>query len=162
MNSFKDSILKTAHGRRARFLQWLIFNKVRPVKCSIDEGRYLIAVPFKWSSRNRSMSLANSGIFLTLEQPERIRISRDFISSLRGRLLRLVQSFRFNKVRRSSTPTDGWTSTKSVQPSKSILSSCGAFEKSGVLIRFSEWLSLMNFKESNFCLKKRGRMRIYF
>ena len=154
MNSFRDTILKTAHGRPARFLQWLIFNKVRPVKCSIDEGRYLIAVPFKWSSRNRSMYFANSGISLTLEQPERIRISRDFISSLGGRLVRLVQSFRFNKVRRLSTPTDGWTSTKFVQPSKSILSSRGASEKSGVLIRFWEWLSLMNFKLANGCSKK--------
>ena len=155
MKSLSNSNRRMAQGRCTRFLQWLIFNKERLVKCSIDEGRSTIAVPFTWSSRNRSMFFAKSGIFLTLEQPERVKISRDSISSLLGRLTRLVQSFKFKKIRRLSTPTDGWTSIKFVQPSKSILSSSCASEKSGVLIRFREWLSLMNLKLSNCCSKKR-------
>lgn len=78
----------------------------------------------------------NSGTFFTFEQPERIKTSRTLMLMRDGRLVRLMQSFKFKKMSFSAVKIDGWMLTKLVQSSSSNLLRFGMFAKFGVLDNF--------------------------
>ena len=122
-------------GRLASFLQFLRFKKTSLFRLPIDEVSSLIAVPSKErSDKSSRIPWTTSGNFWRFVQPSKFRK----ISSLRA-------------------PMDGWSLIKLVQPFRIILLSFGAAEKSGVLVRCWEWLSLMNFNFLNACQRERER-----
>ncbi len=83
-----------------------------------------------------SISPKFSSRWSILKQPERMRVSREFnLLKLLGRLLRLLQPFKFTKTRWWRSPIDWWTSNKLVQSLSNNFSSLGSFEKSGVWVR---------------------------
>jgi hypothetical protein len=70
-----------------------------------------------------------------------------------GRLLRLVQSFKFIKRRLLRSPMDGCNSYKLGQSFIIIFSRFGNFEKSGDLFKYLEWLRLRIFRFNRTCKK---------
>ena len=121
--------------------------------CRIEDGTCLIAVLLTSSSSRRSMFPRFSGILSSFEQPERIKILRESELMLHGRLVRDLQSFKFSKVSRLRTPTDGWTSYKFTQPCRISFSRFGAPVKSGTLIKFRESLRSRIFNLGKLCDK---------
>ena len=65
--------LQMVLGRHTRFMQYLRVNKVRLVKCLIEEGSSFIAVLLKSSIFRPSIIHGFSGNFLKLEHVERSR-----------------------------------------------------------------------------------------
>lgn len=140
-------------GRLISLLQFLKFNRTRPLRRSIDNGSSTMAVPSKCSSNKCSIFPLISGNFFNLKQPERIRTCKDGISMLIGSVWRPMQSFIFKMISRLRRNIDGWTSIKLVQPSRTSFSRFGALVKSGVLRKACEWLRLINFNPSKVCWK---------
>ena len=120
LRDFRDG--KLTLGKLERFLQPWRLKTVMPVKRSSDDGNSSTAVPSKYSSYKLVILVPISENFLRLEQPDRIKISRDFNFISQGRPVRLLQSFRFNKVSLLRAPIDGWSSYKLVHPWKISLS----------------------------------------
>ena len=84
-----------------RFFHFLRFNRTRPFRRSIEEGSTSMDVPSKRSSFKFSISSIISGKFLSFEQPNRKRHSKDFKLKIHvGRLLRFLHLFISNKTRR--------------------------------------------------------------
>ena len=90
--------LQMVLGRRHRFLQWLRVNEVMPIKPSTDEGSFIIAVLSKKSFCKHSMFPTNCGSFLRLEQPERLRVTRESTSNVLGRRLSVSQYLRLRRT----------------------------------------------------------------
>lgn len=85
---------------------------------------------------NDTISPKSSGKVLSFEQPERIRVSRDFnMEKPFGRDLRHLQSFKFIKMSAFSSPMVGCNSTKLLQSLSFSVSRLGSFENSGVYVR---------------------------
>ena len=81
LERFRDSSdfkLQMVLGRHTRFLQSLIFNKVRLVKHSIDEGNSFIDVPLKYSIFKPLKFPRFLGKLSKFEHPERSRDSSNF------------------------------------------------------------------------------------
>ena len=83
-----------------------------------------------------TISFSNMLIF---EQPDKMRVFKDFNLYISlGRLLRLVQSFKFIKRRLLSFPMDWCTLHKLGQSLRMSFSRLGSVEKSGVSVKSLE------------------------
>lgn len=83
-------------------------NREMLVECSInDKGILSMPVPSNQSSDSFSIFTVNSGISLTFVQDDRIRMCSASVSSLPGRLLMLIQDFRFRRESLFRNPIDG-------------------------------------------------------
>ena len=149
---FRDG--KLTLGKLERFLQPWRLKTVKPVKRSSDDGNSSTAVPSKYSSDKLVILVPISENFLRLEQPDRIKIFRDFKFISQGRPVRLLQSFRFNKLSLLRAPTDGWSSYKLVHPWKISLSRFGHPMKLGVLTKTLESLRSRSLNLVKFCDNK--------
>ena len=97
LSNFK---LQMVLGRRTRFTQCLKVNRVRLVKCSIDEGNPSIAVLLKSSFHRPLIIHGFSGKFLNLKHLERLRAPWNLKPQVvLGRHTRFLQSSIFNEVR---------------------------------------------------------------
>ena len=146
-----DFKLQMVLGRRQRFLQLLRVNEVRPIKPPTDEGSFIIAMLSKKSFYKHFMFPTNCGSFLRLEQPERLRVTREPTSNVLGRCLSVLQDCRLRRTSFLRIPMDGWSSHKFVQYSRTNFSRFGTPVKSGVIIRSKESVKSMNFNLSKFC-----------
>lgn len=99
MRVFRDVIVQVASVRLERFLQFLRLKKVRPIKCSTDDGNSSIAVSFKYNSVKCDIFPTISGNFFNFEQPDRVRVFKKIQLQQTPRLERFLQSFRLKKVR---------------------------------------------------------------
>ena len=156
MSVFRDFKLSMLLGRHSRFLQPYRIKKARTVKHSIDEGStFSIAVSVKLRLDRLLIIPVNFGNKLNLEQNERSRTLRDCITAdMQGRSVRLLQPNRFKDLSLLSCPIDGWISTNRLH-SRSLSSlRSGTPEKSGVLMRFWEYLRSMYFKFFESCYQK--------
>ena len=151
LKSLSDLKLQMLLGRHTRSLQSLRFNEARLVKFSIEEESFEIAVQSKWSFHKCSIFVINSRTLLNFEQPKRIRTSRDSISNLLRRLLRLLQFSRSRKVNLLWTKIDGWTSHKFIQPLNTNILRLGTLVTLGVAMKFKELFNLMDFNLSQCC-----------
>ena len=77
-----------------RCSQPLKLNEARQVKYAIDMGSFVIAVSSNKSFDTHSLFPQTLEFFFTFEHIEKIRISRDFISNLLGRVSRFLQPFK--------------------------------------------------------------------
>ena len=93
------------------------------------------------------MFFPNSGIFFIkiFEHPERIRVSRDFISNLFGRVFKFLQPFRLRRIRLLLTPIDGYNLDKFKQSSRTNFSRTRTSVKIGVSVSFRGLLNRMDF-----------------
>ena len=94
-----DFKLQIMLGRQTRFLQSLIFNEVRLVKHSIDEGNSFIAVPLKYSPFKPLTFPRFSSKLPIFEHPERSRDSSDFkLQMVLGRQISFLQYIRSRRT----------------------------------------------------------------
>lgn len=106
---------------------------------AIDAGICLIAVLLICSTSKHSTSPKSCGNLSSFEQPWRSRVCSDFIpDTLLGKFARFMQFLKFNSISFLRMPTDLWTSSSFVQPSKFKLSRFGIPVKSGVPIKLQE------------------------
>ena len=94
-------------GRCQRFLQLLRVNEAKPIKPPTDEGSFLIAVLSKKSFCKHSMFPTNCGSLLRLEQPERLRVTRESTLNMLGRCLSVLQYCRLRRTSFLRIPMDG-------------------------------------------------------
>lgn len=107
MRVLRDDNLHMTFGRIEMFLQSLKLSKIMPDKFSNDGGSSIMAVSSKKSFDKHVIFFPISGNFLSLEQPERFKVSRNFKLILLGRLLRDLQSCKFNRISFSRAAMDG-------------------------------------------------------
>jgi hypothetical protein len=87
-------------------------------------------------------------------QPERMRVFKDFNWYIfSGKLLRLVQSFKFIRRILLRSPMDWCILDKFGQSFMISFSRFGSFEKSGLFFKYLEWLRLRILSFSNNCNK---------
>ena len=159
MRVLRDIKLQITLGKLERFLQSWRFNKVKPVRCLIDDGSSSMAVLSKESSNMLVMFLPIFGNFLSFEQPDRIKNLRVLKLISCGRFSRRLQSFRFNKISRLRPPTESCNACNPVQPWKINLSIFGNPLKLGVWHKFWESLRSMSFSLSKFWDKTISKYR---
>ena len=158
MSVWRDLKLSMLLGRHLRLLQKYRFKKVRAVKQLIDKGgTFLIAIQLKLSFDRLFIIPVNFGNELIFEQNVSLSSVRDCITvDMQGRSVRDLQPSKNKYSNLLSCPIDGWISTKLQHHERFSSSSIGTPEKSGVLIRFSEWLRSMNFNSAESCYQKKS------
>ena len=139
----RDFNLHILLGSPSSLKQFPRFNKIKLDRRSMDEGSSWIAVP---SKDNSSILQDSSGKLMRFEQPERISFLRDSKWVLVERLVKLLQCPRFRTISLFRYWIEEWVWSKLVQPWKFRLSRFVANERSGILVRCSEWLRFICFK----------------
>jgi len=110
-----------------------------PFELTIEKGTCFTAIFSVIRVIKDSKCAISLSLMSILEQPERMRVFKDFnLYILLGRLLRLVQSFKFSSKRLQRHPIDGCTLRNLGQHFRMSCSRLGSPLKSGVVVKYLE------------------------